>query len=64
MRNKILVVAAHPDDEILGCGGTTSKLAQKGDTVYTLILGKGIAARGLSEQDIVKETEYLNTGMN
>ncbi|MBW8015828.1 MAG: PIG-L family deacetylase [Planctomycetes bacterium] len=63
MRNKILVIAAHPDDEILGCGGTMAKLAQQGDDIYTLILGKGIAARGLKEQDVAKETEYLSSCM-
>lgn len=46
MKNKIImVVVAHPDDEILGCGGTISRLARDGHEVYTLILGEGITSR-------------------
>ncbi len=39
------MVAAHPDDEVLGCGGTVARLTNDGCEVYTLILGTGIAAR-------------------
>ena len=42
---RVLVFCAHPDDEILGCGGTIARLANKGAQVYTLLLGQGIAAR-------------------
>jgi len=41
----ILVVAAHPDDEILGCGGTMARRACEGDDVYIAILGEGITSR-------------------
>ena len=41
----ILVVAAHPDDEVLGCGGTVARRAAHGDTVHIAILGTGITAR-------------------
>ncbi|OGC08540.1 GlcNAc-PI de-N-acetylase [candidate division WOR-1 bacterium RIFOXYA2_FULL_36_21] len=44
MKN-VLVVAAHPDDEVLGCGGTISKLLKKGIDVAILILGEGITSR-------------------
>lgn len=40
---KILVIAPHPDDEVLGCGGTIAKHAQKGDQVYVAIVTKGFA---------------------
>jgi LmbE family N-acetylglucosaminyl deacetylase len=42
---KILVVSAHPDDEILGCGGTILRKIGEGDVVYSLILGEGITSR-------------------
>lgn len=45
MNDKILIVAAHPDDEVLGCGGTVARLVKDGCEVYTLILGEGIASR-------------------
>jgi len=37
----ILVIAAHPDDEVLGCGGTTARLRAEGHTVHERIIGKG-----------------------
>ena len=38
---RILVIAAHPDDEVLGCGGTTARLKKEGHEVFAFILGKG-----------------------
>jgi LmbE family N-acetylglucosaminyl deacetylase len=44
-----MIIAAHPDDEILGCGGTVARLTQEGkaeaDEVLTLILSNGITSR-------------------
>lgn len=42
---RVLVVAAHPDDEVLGCGGTMARLAREGHDVHILILGEGISSR-------------------
>lgn len=42
---RVLVIAAHPDDEVLGCGGTMCRLAQEGHEVYVAILGEGITSR-------------------
>lgn len=38
---KVLVIASHPDDEVLGCGGTIAKHTQNVDEVSVLILSKG-----------------------
>ncbi|MBW1697333.1 MAG: PIG-L family deacetylase [Deltaproteobacteria bacterium] len=48
---KVLVVAAHPDDEVLGCGGTISRLAHDGHDVYITILGEGITSRYKQRED-------------
>lgn len=57
MVKKILIVAAHPDDEILGCGGTAARLAKEGNEVYTLILGEGITSRDDTRQRKKREAE-------
>lgn len=45
MGSKVLVIAAHPDDEVLGCGGTIKRFAGQGDEVYIAIMGEGITSR-------------------
>ncbi len=42
---KILIVSAHPDDEILGMGGTIAKAIDNGSEVHVVFLGEGISAR-------------------
>jgi len=37
MKNKVLVIAVHPDDETLGCGGTLLKHKSNGDEIHWLI---------------------------
>ncbi len=45
MAPPILVIAAHPDDEVLGCGGTLIKAAAAGTEIHLAFLADGIGAR-------------------
>lgn len=45
IKDSILVVAAHADDEALGCGGVIAKYASEGLGVYVLIIADGVTAR-------------------
>lgn len=55
----VLIVAAHPDDEILGVGATAARHAAKGDAVYAMILGEGQTSRGSHREDTDRETVEL-----
>lgn len=52
---KILVVAAHPDDEVLGCGGTIARLINEGHQVHILILADGESSRGTDSNSFNKD---------
>ena len=42
---KVLIIAAHPDDEILGCGGLISKYHSRGVIFKIIFIGEGSSAR-------------------
>src|SRR5580765_3405520 len=54
----ILVVAAHPDDEVLGCGATVAQHTAQGDSVHILIL-----AEGLTSRDNLRDPVKQRTGL-
>ena len=43
--NKVMVIAAHPDDDILGCGGTLNKLKRQGSDVRVVFIAEGTTCR-------------------
>jgi LmbE family N-acetylglucosaminyl deacetylase len=59
---KTLVIAPHPDDEVLGCGGTIAKHAKQGDEVYLCIVTKAYTPEWSEEflKNRPKEIEKVN----
>lgn len=55
MSKRILVVAAHPDDELLGVGGTISSRVAAGDEAFALILGEGQTSRWNTRDEAPQE---------
>ena len=45
MADRILIVAAHADDEVIGCGGAIAWHAARGDDVRVLIMADGVTSR-------------------
>ena len=55
-KNKsVLVVAAHPDDEVLGCGGTIAKLSSSGSNINILFLSNGEDSRKANKLKMKKK---------
>ncbi len=55
MKKRILICVAHPDDEVLGCGGVIQHHKLKGDQVYCLSLTNGVSARDYNSKIIQKK---------
>lgn len=47
----ILVVAAHPDDEVLGCAGTIARHTAEGDAVHLIVMADGVGSRTNGQHD-------------
>lgn len=59
--NTVLVIAPHPDDETLGCGGTLLRHIANGDTVHWLIVTDMQTEYGFSEAQVNRrQTEIRN----
>ena len=60
---KLLVVAPHSDDEVLGCGGLISKIKKEGGKVFVLIFNLGFEKNDTKEsQD--KRKQEIKEAMN
>jgi len=57
MGKSILVVVAHPDDEVLGCGATIAKHAKAGDSVHVVILVEGATSRDDRRDRLLRDEE-------
>lgn len=63
--NKILIIAVHPDDETLGCGGTLLKHKANGDEIHWIIATDIKVSEGFTKESIerrdneIKEVEKL-----
>jgi LmbE family N-acetylglucosaminyl deacetylase len=55
----VLVVAAHPDDEVLGCGGAIAAHVEAGDAVQVLIVAEGATSRQ-AQRDRVQSAPELS----
>ena len=56
---KYLIIAAHPDDEVLGCGGSMVKWSKDGYEVHVLIMAEGATSRD-KHRDREHRTEDLS----
>ena len=51
---RVLVIAAHPDDELLGVGGTIRRLTNEGIECRAIIMAEGITSRSSKRNEADK----------
>jgi LmbE family N-acetylglucosaminyl deacetylase len=62
MNKSILIIAAHSDDEVLGCGGTIARHVDEGDIVNVIFISDGVGSRtNLTQKSLFdRENAALN----
>lgn len=58
-KNKILVVAAHPDDEVLGCGGSLILHKKNKDDIYLLFMTNGVSSRSNKSKTQIEQRKRM-----
>lgn len=56
---KVLAISVHPDDEVLGCGGTLLKHNEQDDELYWLIITRGDKSIGFNEDFLNKREREI-----
>lgn len=64
MNNRILIVAPHPDDETLGCGGALLKYKNNNDKIYWMIVTNIHSRNGWTESMVKKRQQEIDTVAN
>jgi N-acetylglucosamine malate deacetylase 1 len=64
MSRIIAVVAAHPDDEVLGCGAAIARHALAGEQVHVLIVSEGATSRGAARSRAKAQVELSDLAMS
>ncbi|NQT06204.1 MAG: PIG-L family deacetylase [Candidatus Omnitrophica bacterium] len=62
--NKVLILAVHPDDETLGCGGSLLKHKKKGDKIYWLIATSIKSEQGFKKDEIARRDKEIKSVAN
>ena len=64
LKDKVIIVESHPDDEVLGCGGTIASLCRKGISVRVVFLAEGVSSRynleNINSEKLKKEIKLRN----
>lgn len=60
----VAVIAAHPDDEVLGCGGTIARHIQERDEVHVLIMAEGLTSRDRQRNRSHRSTDLSNLAID
>jgi LmbE family N-acetylglucosaminyl deacetylase len=55
---RVLVVAAHPDDEVLGAGAAIARFVREGSAVASVILGRGVSSRYVQESSFTSPQRH------
>lgn len=61
---KVLIIAPHLDDEVLGCGGTIAKLAAEGNSVYVCFIAHRIYNHKYDKRKMTTELKHAEKAKN